>query len=1027
MADGPSGRSEYRVRLSSGRELGPLSLERIQRLIEKKHIIGDERVRVLPSKEWVAFGSVAELASLLVPKDSEDAPASAPESDLPPLTLTPDLDIEPVSKPELPAEASPAHVPLVSDEDERTQVMASGSDLGEPDSERTLVATLTQGAADPNTRNLEPIAIRTDGFEPPSESESRHTFSGPDVSGEKTIVLDPESLGQLPDPSRPAPVAKPALLGGRQQRIQVLRWLVVVLGFTAVINEFLNPTPEEKPPFRLKPFECQIGSPAKNQDPRKSAEEYEAGRIHYYKDNVDQYRKAAARFKNSISLDKTNLQAKALLLSSCLNLSELSKKDETFSSSVLTLSEAVKAHLADRNLVVEALIAQVEYYLFNGKPDAALHAVQDYSEMMRAASVQHGQIIVDYLNALAMARKGNAQNAINLLHRYSDEQIPVPRIFYLRGQIGEMIGQLDFASGEYRKAVAVEKAHAKSLLRLAEIQIKKGEYSEAGPILAHLTAHPEDMTPAEIARSWFLESRLNLAFERTRDAVRAIEKALKFDPTQREYILESYRQKARLKDPTPKMQREAKMYFHIMEANRLFESGEPEKAKATYLQASLENPDSEIPFTELGDLFMRQRRTTEARDAYRNAAFRNKKDVNIWSKYIYSLIESYAFDEAEKQMTALRKMDVPQSAVDKAAGDLSQKREQYDLAQAHYRNALSRSYVDPAVYVAYGNSLLVTRNYKEAELNFTLALRQDPLNSAAIIGLAKTIKETEGPTGGIENAIKYLEEQLQKRGAAPGAGELYTAIAQFELDRRATDKAKERLRLAFSVEPELPTPWKVMADILADEYRMLPGRPDKIKEKKARFEEALAAYESYSVRAPSDPSGHYAKFLLMFYTSSQAKSGFIVDAIKELEKIKVSVPHYPRLNYSFGLCNMELGEYQAAIRDFEEEIKAYPENLDAIIAKGKAYIALGKLADARNVLTQAMQLRPESYEAKILAGDVAFKEGRYQVALTLYQLAASLNPGSPDVHNKLAETYTKLGDQANAQKAAQEARRQQGF
>ena len=994
MTEGPSDNAEYRVRLSNGRELGPLSLDRVQRLIKKKHITGQELVRVLPSKDWVPFGSVVDLRALLSQDTSEAA----------------DLDVQ------------------VRDEseDERTQVLASVTRDGEGEDERTVVADLSPTPA-PNEGTIQPIALMGEGFSASTANEEAPLYSGPDVSGEKTTVLDPEAIGQLPDPSKPAPVLKPPLLGGRQKRIQVLRWMVVVLGFTAVINEFLNPTPEEKPPFRLKPFVCSIGVAAKKPDPARSVQEYEAGRVHYYKDNIEQYRKAASRFSNAISLDKTNLQAKALLLSSCLNLAELSKKDETFSGSLLTLSEAVKSHLAERNLVIEALVAQVEYYLFNGKPDAALHAIQDYSEMMRAASVQHGQGIVDYLSALALTNKGNAQNAINLLHRYSDEQITVPQIFYLRGRIGEMVGQLEFATGEYRKAVALAKSHSKSLLRLAELQIKRGDYSETGPILAYLTTHPEELTPAEIARSWFLESRLNLAFERTREAVRAVEKALKFDPTQREYILESYRQKARLRDPTPKMQREAKMYFHIMEANRLLESGEVEKAKATYIQASLENPDSEIPFAELGDLFIRQKRYSEARDAYRNAAFRNKKDVNIWSKYIYSLIESYAFEEAEEKMAVLRKMEVPQSAVDKAAGDLSQKREQYDLAQAHYRSALSRSYVDPAVYVAYGNSLLVTRNYKEAELNFTLALRQDPLNSEAVIGLAKTIKETEGPTGGIENAIKYLEEQLQKRGSSPGAGELYTAIAQFELDRKATEKAKERLKLAFSVEPDLATPWRVMADILADEYRAIPGKADRIREKSARLKEALAAYDSYSERAPSDPSGNYAKFLLIFYTSGQAKSGLLGDAIKELEKIKVSVPHYPRLNYSFALCNMELGEYLAAIRDFDAEIKAYPENLDAIVGKGKAYIALGKLSDARSVLTQAMQLRPQSFEAKMLAGEVAFKEGRYAVALTLYQMAASLNPGSPEVHNRLSETYTKLGDQANAAKAAQEARRQQGF
>jgi len=1022
--------------------LGPLSLERVRKLIEKKHIVGGEQVRVLPSREWVALETVTELRALMGGSDA--AAELVLEQPIPPLSKPEPSSLEPLVAsaarheeqiPEVSAQEALSR-PSAAEEDERTQVLGSlESSTHGPDDERTIVADLSLDSSPSLIPDLapgnEPVNLRDDGPFTAALPEPIGRPLGPDVSGEKTIILDPEALTQLPDPSRPAPILRPSLIGGSHQRVQILRWMVVVLGFTALINEYFNPTPPEKPPFRLKPFECVLTASAKKSDIDKSNKAYVEGMSHYQKDNVERLRKAAARFQLAISLNKENLPAKAFFLSTCLNLAEFAKKDEKFAAALLTLSEEIKAQLSQGSSYVAGLIAQVEYYLFNGKQAAALHEIRTYSDNMIRIGAAADQVYVDRLRALALLKNGEAQAASILLQKYPDQQIDDPRFFHLRGMVYEVLGGIDEAVSEYRKALALQPSHAKSMLRLAELYIKKGGYGDAGPLLNYLISHPEELTPAEIGRSWFLESRLNLAFERIKQAVNAIEKAIKFDPGNREYILESYRQKARLKDLTPAMQREAKMYFHIMEANRHLSEGEPEIAKATYIQASLDNPDSEIPYVELGDLLMRQRRTAEARNAYRNAILRNKKDVNLVSKYIHSLIETYDFEEAEKQMDQLRKRDVPQSAVDKAAGDLSQRREQYDLAQGYYRSALSRAYVDPAVYVAYGKSLLITRHYKAAELNFTLALREDPLNVEAIIGIAQTVKETEGPTGGIENAIRYLEEQLSKlggrAGAGAGAGQIYTAIAQLELDRKSLDRAKERLREAFSKDPGLSDPWKVMAAILTDEYRSMPVTDNSSRAKKLkRREEAIAAYRSYSERAPSDPSGYFEVFKLHFYSSSGNETGFILDARRELMMIKGTAPNYPRLNYSFGLCDMKLNEFQSALAHFDAELKAYPENLDALLAKGNVYRKMGRLTDARAVLAEAMKYRPDSFDAKMLAGDVAFDEARYQVALTLYTLAAQQNRGSAEIHEKLSKTYFKLGDRVSADRSAQEAKRQRG-
>jgi Tfp pilus assembly protein PilF len=981
---------QYRVRLVSGRELGPLSLSRIQSLILKKHITGGEMVRILPAREWRPFVGVPELQALL----------SSPESARPPEA------------------ESPIELPGLEDPDEQTHIheISLPSSTADEEGERTLVGAYGTDHGEP--RGALPVVVdpqQPEGLSPLAPDGSRAW--GPDVSNEKTQMLAADEIGKLPDPS-----VKKAGGSAVSRRIPPiwmtrLRWLVIVMGFVAVATELISPTPVEKPPFKLVLIDPKMPAVSEKQDPVRSDAEYKKGLPFYWQDTVEGYRKASKHFLKAAGHDKDNVRALAMLLSCYLNLVEVSKRDDDFSATVLGLQQRVKAYVtANQQQVIEAILSEVEYYVFTGKYDSAQHSIHEFSDALRAGGGQSGHVLLDYLGALVLEKKGSHQAAANLLGKYSDQEIPTPRIFHLRGQIAEAIAEVDYAVAEYRKAALLQPLHGRSQLRLAELLIRKGLYSDAGPVLKFLTGNPELLNPSEIARSWFLESRLNLSFERTKQAIHAIEKAIRNDPKNREYILESYRQKAKVKDPSPRMQREAKMYLAIIEAERALKDGSTEEAKARLLEAVTANPDSELPYLEMGDLFAAIGDFGQAKSNYRIAAFRKKNEIAIWSKYIGALIDSYEFDEANAAMERFRKMKVPQSAIDKAAGDLSAKQGDQVAAQAFFRSALSRQAVDPGVYIAFAKSLLETKSYQEASFYFSMALRLDPLSREALIGNAKAIAETEAPLGGIENAILYLEEQL---GKGKGSGsEFLTAIAELEVRRGNIKVAKERLTSAFGADENYAAPWKVLGDIFYLEYRDTPLA--KKRDKDDLKKRALDAYKSYSARSPSDAQGYYSRFKIFM----EAREYF--EARKELEEVNVFSPKHPRLHHYFGRVNMEQREYVQAVADFSTELKSFPGYLPSLIEKGKAFIALKQYDAAQKVLTEAMQRAPGAPDPKMLAGDVAMMEKRYAVALTLYKMAAALNPGSGEVHEKLAKTYRAMGDGANAEAEEREARAQRG-
>jgi len=62
--------ADYKIRTKSGRELGPLSADAIQKLIEKNQLSGSELVCSTDGSDWVPFRSIEELRVLL-PEDEE--------------------------------------------------------------------------------------------------------------------------------------------------------------------------------------------------------------------------------------------------------------------------------------------------------------------------------------------------------------------------------------------------------------------------------------------------------------------------------------------------------------------------------------------------------------------------------------------------------------------------------------------------------------------------------------------------------------------------------------------------------------------------------------------------------------------------------------------------------------------------------------------------------------------------------------------------------------------------------------------
>jgi len=64
--------SKYRIRLESGRVIGPLEKEQIPEFVAKGHIVGSEDCQIFPTGDWKSIREFEEIADILNDSSKQD-------------------------------------------------------------------------------------------------------------------------------------------------------------------------------------------------------------------------------------------------------------------------------------------------------------------------------------------------------------------------------------------------------------------------------------------------------------------------------------------------------------------------------------------------------------------------------------------------------------------------------------------------------------------------------------------------------------------------------------------------------------------------------------------------------------------------------------------------------------------------------------------------------------------------------------------------------------------------------------------
>ncbi len=1036
-------KQRYKVKHSSGRILGPLDLDRIRAFIAKNQFTGSEIARLHPDGEWQDILSFAEISELFLERLSEiktgqaNSESSNKESDeqvenptipLGPTQLLPGATIMlPATTvqhestlgnfdPALPkseggqgtksdisndstmllGENANENHPDLSDEDEKT--ILDRLEMADPDNEKTVFASFTKKIkADQSQVELESDNQEGSGILAVPSLEKllpnrvlnlaqkvglRRT-SQPEravkISEEKTILLKQnQTISRRLDFSR---LGTKELIKGT-----IIAVLLGTLGYDFIFDE------PKKVPSITQVENVRARMPVaineEKPDPQQSQKFYQQGIKYYILDNVVGYKNASEMFLKAAGYDMSNVKALAMLASSYINLIDSSNKDEKYFS---VISRLIDLSGNGGTTLPETIIANVEFLITVNRADAAVDKIVEYTQKYAKSIGMEMFLYISY----ALYHQGKPAEALNYISRIQENKVFTPRIFYLRGQIAEQLGNYEEARSEFSKALKLSSAHAKSRLKLVELMSKTGRLKEAGPLLEDLVGNPKYLSPKDLAQSYFYYGNYYQLIKNPDVALGAYERAVRLDKSKHEYMLELYTLKSKSGDSVLGAKKQAKMYILLGEGEKLLKEGKYQSALSKFVQAREANLDSTVPLVRIGDMFVYLNDMPKARMNYQKAAEKAPKNIEIWSKYINSLIQTYEWSEAQAAMEKFRKLPVSQSAIDKAAGDLYAKQGRHIEAQMYYKKAMAREIIDPDVYHAYAKSLMATRNYQDAPFFFALARRFDQFNNESLIGTAKCIAAYESIDGG----IRILQDEMLKIGGA--RAELLTAIAELQIQKGEWDLAQQYVNQAQEADPEYALPWKVQAQIYMNREST---------DKKA-LDKALDAYKYYSDRNLSDPIGYLERYRVF------VKKAEFEKAEEELAKIYALYPKYPNYHFYKGSLYSVMGNHQRAIDEFKEELKNNTASVPTMINLGKELLEVGNAQEALGYFNKAMQLVPTSAEPKHLSAWANYLLKNYQGAIALYNAALYYDKGNPLIYKRMGMAYREMGDEQGARTA----------
>jgi tetratricopeptide (TPR) repeat protein len=349
---------------------------------------------------------------------------------------------------------------------------------------------------------------------------------------------------------------------------------------------------------------------------------------------------------------------------------------------------------------------------------------------------------------------------------------------------------------------------------------------------------------------------------------------------------------------------------------------------------------------------------------------------------VRTYIRAYRIEDSEREIVVLSQTDFSKSAeYASLLGKFYHRTGNLNLAIRNYSEAIRRNPLDDLNYFELAKIYLRHRRYDESREMIAKAIELDPMNVFYHSIFAQIIYELE--TAPV--AIGYLRGILETNPDNPKIlGDI--AIYYFRAGQiQEFDTYRKRLE-GLRIQDES------FYEFLIEASKLRGNEEDVIK------------YSIELIRV--NPGDLTTRMTLGDYL---LRLGRHEQAIAQYKEITDRLSNYPRANYSIAKAYIALRNYDQAIEYAQREIDGNPEIDSGYYVMGEALRLKQEFQEALRHLERAISINGRSVEALIALGWIYYRQNFLDKARELYLRAQREDPSVAEIHRQLGYIYRSSG------------------
>jgi tetratricopeptide (TPR) repeat protein len=917
---------------------------------------------------------------------------------------------------------------IVTAED-RTKTMAVGSDeIPERQTGSFGIPTLVDVPipAPEYNEDLESTKIT----ELPAVAEEHQPSVEPDEDG-GTRILRPESMalvvqqysapaeGGLQPPSVPSknifgkPVEAKNYVDektGKRRLLSRTTALGLALGILAITIHTQNKETVEDPNNimpRLHTFPyVEVNVPPKlgiTVQVARAAELVEKGIQEIATESPSAYIRAArSRFYEAVGRNPGNLDAKSLLASSYMRLSEVIPRDQRLFE---TLEKLLLPGPPPSRWTPEYVVALSEYYQLLNRLDQAWEVTDTYLKRRPTPELL-------YQKAKIASERREIDVAVNAIARAippANVQKANPRHLLLYVSLLEKKGQRDAVAENLKRIVKEWPTFGPGLLYQADFLVRNGKLREARNHLKALLQRPYTLTRPQLAEAFAVAAR---AFEGLHSVEKNLEtgshmrRALVFAEAAEKFHYDRDAVKDLLFRIKSKLPNTKTAYEHFVAGRQKEKAKQLEQAILSYVAGTEANRSDPTGFLLLAHLFEERGDFREAIDRLNKARKTARRSLEAALQLGRIYAERFELEESRQMIKEAE--DVGQSLA-RAGGNarrdevnflhalvaIQQRRP--ELATPFFEKALKAGSRYTDLYVKLGDLEVEAKNEKLAEFYYSIALRYSPFDPKAMLGVALARFQLDSPS----RAVAFLKDKL---AAQPNSAAIMTNLAIIYLRSGDQEAGKNYLQNAIRSDAKYSDAFRLLGDLTKAEG----DRQADFAARRHSYRYALASYEMYSKLAPNDPEGYRATADLYFDIRDLGA------ATKNYKAVLKLTPNYPNIRLKLAQISRNGSVPEEAMQYLAEELKINPRSDAALVERGNIYMAKKDFDQATKAFTEAARINEKNSDALFGLGVVYHIQGSFDNALSLFARVIKLDPLKADVYWQMGLIYQKQNNRARA-------------